>query len=481
MKYSKFIYSSLLCVSAALAFSSCDNDDIILGQAPGGSIETSESNVVFASDALGQQEGMEFTFSGIGQFNIYAGTSKSIQGDCSVTFVYDESALETYNSAHGTNYAAVPASAVSLSNNGVASFSSGALKSEAVTVTVAPGGALQPDVVYALPLSYTVSNGEVAGGDNTVVVLVRDFAAYPGADKTYEGQPGMKLMAVFEVNDRNPLNAMGFTLSDSGKQLFDQVVLFSSNINYNATTGSVYLNHNENVQALLDNADKYIRPLQERGIKVILGILGNHDMAGISTLSVDASRQFAQDVKQTIEAYGLDGVFLDDEYTDYSAAASSGNPLFKERSVEAASRMGFDMKQAMPDKLVISYKYEDLYSAVEIDGHQPGEFFDYVVNDYWDTRNPVETYPGLRQDQAGTGSWNCSEWSQCIPANGSWTQRFSLEGMRQDGYGVMMIFNFRNDPGYWMTPYIVNDLGKTAQAFYGEDLQYDGIYYDKDY
>lgn len=480
MKYTKFIFSSLLCVSAALAFTSCDKDEIVVGTAGSDNIGTSDANVVYASDALGKQEGVEFTFSGIGQFNIYAGTSKSIQGDCSVTFTYDAAALEAYNEANGTRYEAVPATSVSLSNNGVATFASGALKSSAVTVSVAPGGTLEPDVVYAVPLSFTVNNGKVAG-DNTMVLLVRDFAAYPGADKTFNGQPGMKMMAVFEVNDRNPLTAMGFTLENSGKQVFDQVVLFSSNINYNATTGTVYLNHNENVQAILDNVDKYVRPLQERGIKVILGILGNHDMAGISTLTPAASRQFAQDVKQTIEAYGLDGVFLDDEYTNYNDAASTTNPLFQARSVEAASRMGYDMKQAMPDKLVISYKYEDLYSAVEIDGKKPGEFFDYVVNDYWDTRNPVETYPGLRQNQAGTGSWNCSDWSQCIPANGAWTQRFSLEGMRQDGYGIMMIFNFRVDPDYWMTRYILNDLNKATQAFYGENLQYDGIYYGKDY
>ena len=370
---------------------------------------------------------------------------------------------------------------MSFSNDGKATFAAGAVKSDAVTVSVAPGGAMQSDQVYAVPMSFSVNNGQAAGGDNSMVVLVRDLSAYPGADKIVDGKAGMKMMAVFEVNDRNPLNALGFTLKESGKQLFDQVVLFASNINYNATTGSIYLNHNENVQAILDHADKYIRPLQQRGIKVILGILGNHDMAGISTLSPAASKQFAQDVKQTIDSYGLDGVFLDDEYTNYDAAASTTNPLFQARSTEAASRMGYDMKQAMPDKLVISYKYEDLYSGVAIDGKQPGEFFDYVVNDYWDTRNPCETYPGLRQDQAGTGSWNCSEWSQCIPSNSYWTDRFSLSGMRQDGYGVLMIFNFRVEEDYWLTRYILRDLGSTAPAFYGEELQYDGIYYGKDY
>ena len=53
--------------------------------------------------------------------------------------------------------------------------------------------------------------------------------------------------------------------------------------------------------------------------------------------------------------------------------------------------------------------------------------------------------------------------------------------MRQDGYGVLMIFNFRVEEDYWLTRYILRDRGSTATAFYGEELQYDGIYYGKDY
>lgn len=42
--------------------------------------------------------------------------------------------------------------------------------------------------------------------------------------------------------------------------------------------------------------------------------------------------------------------------------------------------------------------------------------------------------------------------------------------MRQDGYGVMMIYNFFNDPGHWLTRYINSDLGKVAAAFYDDEL-----------
>ena len=481
MKYTKFLLPSFVCMAAAVSLSSCDNDDLHIGGLDGDGLLGSDGNVVYVTDALGSSETPTFSINGSGSFNIFAQTTKGINGNCSVTFNYDADVLTAYNEANKTDYPARPPEMLALSNNGVVSFSNGALKSDALTVTVSGNGQLDPEKEYALPLSYTVANGTAVGGATTMVVLVRDFSTFPGADKTYNGNPGMKMIGVFEVNDENPLNAIGFTLKNSGKQLFDMVVLFSANINVNPATGAAYIKCNDNVQALLDNADKYIRPLQERGIKVILGILGNWDRAGVSTLDKNSCQAFAQEVKIMCDNYNLDGVFLDDEYTDYDAAASGKYPGFVPQSSEACSRMAYEIKKVQPERLVVSYRYEALFNGVEIDGQQPGEFFDYVVNDYWVTSNPTSTYPGLRQDQAGTGSWNCSDWSQCIPSNDSWTERFSLTGMREEGYGALMIFNFKCSPDYWLTDWIVNDLGQVATDFYNDELQYDGVYYKKDW
>lgn len=481
MKYMKFLLPSFIGMATMLCLSSCDNDDLHIGGIDSDGLLGSDGNVVYVTDALGSSETPTFSINGSGSFNIFAQTTKGINGNCSVTFNYDEDVLTAYNEANKTDYPPLPAGMLALSNNGVVSFAAGALKSDALTVTVSGNGQLDPEKVYALPLSYTVANGAAVGGASSMVVLVRDFSTFPGSDKTYNGDPGMKLIGVFEVNDENPLNAIGFTLKNSGKQLFDMVVLFSANINVNPATGAAYIKCNDNVQALLDNADKYIRPLQERGIKVILGILGNWDRAGVSTLDKNSCQAFAQEVKIMCDNYKLDGVFLDDEYTDYAAAASGKYPGFVPQSSEACSRMAYETKKVQPGRLVLSYRYEALFDGVEIDGKQPGEFFDYVLNDYWVTSDPTSTYPGLRQNQAGTGSWNCSDWSQCIPANSNWAARFSLTGMREEGYGALMIFNFKCSPDYWLTSYIVRDLGKVAVDLYNDELQYDGVYRTKDW
>lgn len=489
MKYSRIFFRSLCALAVAVSATACDDDDLIVGGADTNGYLTPDGNVIYITDAKGNREFTNTEFVGNGSVDLFANSSKPVSG-CSVTFSVDPTVLAAYNEENATSYTQLPDASFSLGNNGQAAFTDGSLKSAPMTISLKGNTACDPNVTYAIPLRISVSNGQLSQTSiATRVVLVRDLTKRPGADKYVDGKPAMKTMAVMEVNDRNPLSVLGYTLENSGKQLFDIVVLFSANINYNAETGRIYVSRNENIQALLDQREKYLKPLQNKGIKVVLGILGNHDASGISTLTPATSKAFAQEVKNVCDAYELDGVFLDDEYTDY-AAAEKFQGIFQAPTEEALNRMAYDIKKAQPERLVVGYKFSEFTrdylgrrpQGVAVDGTQPGEFWDYMCNDYWDTTNPCDTYAGLRQNQAGTGSWNCSDWSQCIPANGNWAARFSLSGMRQDGYGILMIFNFYNDPGHWLTHYINNDLRKVATELYDEPLVIaDDAYKPKDW
>jgi hypothetical protein len=117
-----------------------------------------------------------------------------------------------------------------------------------------------------------------------------------------------------EVNDHSPLNAGSYVLED-GTYLFDYVILFAANIrNRDSSSGTPYVHLNENVQYLLDNRTKYIKPLQDKGIKVILGLLGDHDGVSFGTMSDEHIAAFAADVKKVVDDYQLDGVDFDDEW-----------------------------------------------------------------------------------------------------------------------------------------------------------------------
>lgn len=487
MKYSKIFFRSLCALAVAVSATACDDDDLIVGGADTNGYLTPDGNVVYVTDANGNREFTNTEFVNNGSVDLFANSSKPVNG-CSVTFSVDPTVLTAYNEANSTSYAQLPDASFTLGNNGQAVFSDGATKSAPMTVTFRANQACEPDVTYALPLRISVSNGQLSQTSvGTRVILVRDLTKRPGADKFVDGGvPAVKTMAVLEVNDRNPLSTLGYTLKNSGKQFFDIVVLFAANINYNAETGRLYISRNENVQALLDGREKYIKPLQDKGMKVVLGVLGNHDASGISTLTPAASKAFAQEAKNICDTYNLDGIFLDDEYTDYDAAANDNTGLFQAYSMEAINRLAYDIKKAQPDRLMIGYKYSEKFGnfvkGVEIEGTQPGEFWDYVCNNYWDTANPCDDFPGLRQNQAGTGSWNCSDWAGCMPAYQNWRDRFSHKKMREDGYGIMMIFNFYNDPGHWLTPYIHNWLASAAVDFYDDELIIpDDVYVAKDY
>jgi hypothetical protein len=132
----------------------------------------------------------------------------------------------------------------------------------------------------------------------------------------------VKTAVYIEVNDRNPLNAGSYVLDD-GTYLFDYVILFAANIRNrdcalesdNACTESgPHVHFNPNVKHILDNRNKYIKPLQDKGIKVLLGLLGDHDGIGFGSMNDVDRATFIANMKQDVEDYGLDGVDFDDEW-----------------------------------------------------------------------------------------------------------------------------------------------------------------------
>ncbi|UVV52559.1 glycosyl hydrolase family 18 protein [Bacteroides thetaiotaomicron] len=95
----------------------------------------------------------------------------------------------------------------------------------------------------------------------------------------------------------------------------DHVILFASNIRGTASTVELY--HNPNQSHILANVNTLVRPLQDKGIKVLLGLLGDHTGVGFANLNDAQIESFAQQVADCVNNYGLDGVDFDDEYAEY--------------------------------------------------------------------------------------------------------------------------------------------------------------------
>lgn len=470
MKYYKFIKKSLFVAILVLTgsiFNACD-EDIKLSKVDENNYITSKETFGYIINGEGKQSKSMVEFRNTGSTDLYLGLTKNATQDINAKFKYDKSVLDAYNSLYESGYEALPEELVNFLNNGVVKLTSGESKSEAISVTFANSESLKGDVSYVIPVSVEIESGNIqlSKDASSFLIFVKDLSNLPDANKS----TGIKIISCMEVNDTNPLNNLCFTLKTSGKPLIDMVILFSANINYNNETGRVYVFNNPNVQHILDNRDKYLKPLQDRGIKIVLGILGNHDISGVANLADNTAREFAKELKATCDAYKLDGIFYDDEYSAYQYPAPAG---FVNPSSDAAARLCYETKQAMPDKLVCAYVYSRTAAFRNpVDGVEAGKFVDYGIHDYGGSYDLSSNYPGM--PKSGMALYS-QEYSR-----GYTTSETNLKRLRDGGYGSHMIFAM--DPLRYNFEYTQKpSMQRIAKVLFDDELVYDGKPYSKDW
>lgn len=242
--------------------------------------------------------------------------SKNATSSVQVNFKIDADALAAYNAANGTDYEMYPTDKLSLENNGAATIAAGSKKSESLQLNINPGGTVGK--VYAIAVSATADDGvETSSNTESYIYLVENWGIVPDAS----AKGDIKNLVYIEVNNENPLNAGEYTVD--GVPFFDIVSIFAANLNLDSD-GKPYIYCNDQVSFVLANADKIIRPLQKKGIKVHLSLLGNHDDAGFRSLNEAGARALAKEMKAYLDIYGLDGFDFDDEYSSYAEGSYKG-------------------------------------------------------------------------------------------------------------------------------------------------------------
>lgn len=286
-------------------------------------------------------------------------------------------AVNTYNQVNGTNYPMYPTDKLSLENEGITTIPAGKRKSSSVELDIQPGGTI--GTTYAVAVSATASDGiETSSNNESYIYLVTPQATLPNTEK---GR--VKTICYIEVNNENILNAGEYTMENSKKPFFDIVNVFAANIRLNEE-GKPYVHCNPQVTFVLENADKLIRPLQQKGIKVHLTILGDHTPAGMRSLGDEAAKDFAKELKSYVDIYGFDGISFDDEWSNYEQVG--GHPGLVVPSQEQYSRLIYECRQIMPDKQIGVYwcKQENgepsiNYPLGDIEGKDVNDLLDYTV------------------------------------------------------------------------------------------------------
>lgn len=482
---------SLLVMLTAGLTAGCNQTDIAMEPADNSGIITTSEQMGYLTDVNSQRGFItsQIREAGSGEVELYLRATKQADAASEVSLSYAPELVEAYNAQSGNSYEALPETQLTLSGTSF-TLEAGSQVSPALTVGYTLTETQTTGSTYVIPLRAEVTSGPMRmNASDAEYLIFLNVVENPG--DCNKGDDKAKVFCVMETNDANPLNLLSFTLKDSGKYLFDALVLFSDNIILDETTGTVHALVNEPIKYILNNRETYLKPLQDRGMKIILAITPYHTHAGVANLMPATAEAFAKELKIICDTYSLDGVFFDDEYTELQNPAPTG--FYPTNTAEAAANLMYQVKRMMPDRWVIAYRLGAIKEMTsegcrfEDNGKiwQPGDYIDYVMIDYGelDPVSPAE-FPGLPDSRFGMHSYNFNRDSP------NWPMVSELEEVR-DQYKSLFIYGlnpFHSSGSFNTTPVgnrekltQVQALGRVSETLFGEEMTFDGTTYPKEW
>ncbi|WP_208603018.1 endo-beta-N-acetylglucosaminidase H [Pedobacter steynii] len=293
-------------------------------------------------------------------------------------------------------------------------------------------------VTAGLLFSACTKDGPVDGTDVT-------------APSTATAKTGPISVCYVEVNNNNILNVGNYTLKNGGQQLFDIAIIFAANINYNTTTKKAVLFNNDKVTKVLSNKATYIKPLQDKGIKVLLSILGNHQGAGFCNFTSRASaKEFAQQLSNAVTTYNLDGIDFDDEYAEYGVNGTT------QPNDSSFVMLVQELRKLMPTKLITFYYYGPAASRVQWNGQRVGDNVNYSWNANYGSFSAPNVPPMGKAVLGPAAVW--------INHTSASTAKSLAQSTKNQGYGVYLAYDL---PGTNMATY----LSSFSTVLYGDSVK----------
>lgn len=197
---------------------------------------------------------------------------------------------------------------------------------------------------------------------------------------------------------------------------------------------------NPNVQAAIERASV----LQDKGITVLLSVMGAHSATGWSQFTDQATAQAFVDYLKSdvVDRYGLDGIDIDDEYSNGPANNTS------------LAMVTTLMRQTMPDKLVTKALCSRDCGACDDSGPFSGDWNGHTLASNlhygWEMCYMGRSISSRLSAYVGYGM-SKNRLSLGFSAE-SWTSR-TWPGLQEqahavvaDGYAGCMLFSFENQP-----------------------------------
>lgn len=421
MKRNLIIYFIFLLL-LAVGVSGCNEESISMDAArlPDETTMINTAGVLRSTNTLTNKKLIELTEGDQSATEeIYYFVSQPAKTAFTVTVIADEDLVEDYNKANDTKLDALPADNVKFEGEGVLSVNAGKQESAKIKMSISTAG-LNFDTPYLLPLTIeqtpTGVQGEAAKQILYYVVNIRKKVTMCNPAGPYEqiDIPPMLPNAhvVFYVNTSTyqPLIADVYGILKKNQTSYKEelynigsiVNLRITTVDYDPVSGRARLNLSNDMRDVLEQADKYIRPLQDHGRKVCLCIEGGGKGIGFCNLTGTQITDFTQQVKNVIELYRLDGVNLRDEGSAY------GKKDMPAMNTTSYPKLIKALRDALPGKMLTlvdkGEPTEYFYDVDQCGGIEVGKYIDYAWHTYaegneiiqiiepWETTHPYSEY-----------------------------------------------------------------------------------------
>lgn len=378
---------------------------------------------------VGLTEGDQFTTE-----EIYYLLSQPAKAGLTITAMADEKLVEDYNKANNTKLNALPVGNVEFESDGILSVAAGKQESTKIRFTISTVG-LNFDTPYLLPLTIaqvpTGVQGQATKNTLYYAVSIRKKITTCNPSNPYEqiDIPPMlpQALVVFYVNTSTyqPLIADVYGIRKVNRTDFTEALynigsivnLRTATVDYDPMSGRALLSLNGDMRDVLEQASKFIRPLQEHGRKVCLCIEGGGKGLGFCNMTDGQIADFVQQVKNVMELYSLDGVNLRDEGSGYG---KEGMPAM---NTTAYPKLIKALRDALPGKMLTLVDKDEpteyFYDVERCGGIEVGKYIDYAWHAYdsgkelvqivepWEADHPYSEYArkpiaGLRSECYGS-------------------------------------------------------------------------------
>lgn len=388
-------------VAATILLAACSPDPMAYntGQLPDAATLAAVSGTFRSSKSLRDRVPMHMVegASNTATDKVYYRLNQAAPQAMTLTAKPDPSLVAAYNEKYGAKLLPLPVGNVTLTGAGKISVAQGERVSGMVDVTFKADG-LEPGI-YLMPVVIGEGDSQqaiyygvtVRGIDKSVF---DDGSGNEPVDcpldtewntvfyvNTGEVQANYADYATLEKQDGNTFEVAGITT------LGNMIVLRIALTDYDATTKRVLFAPTSDVKYTVEHADKYIRPMQDKGRKILVCIEGGGTGVGFCNMNDAQIADFAGQVSDFITAYGLDGVNLWDRGSGYDKGdAPEVNTTSYPKLIKA-------LREAMPEKMITVVDYEEptasFHDTALTGGIAVGDYIDYAWHGYVSVNKPI--------------------------------------------------------------------------------------------